>query len=68
MMSGLITNAHSVKQQLDQLTDQASSGLIGNTYAGLGTGASVSLNLEPQIANMQTWQNNVDAAPRGAWV
>lgn len=62
MMSSLVTDAASVKQNLDQLTNQASTGLIGNTYAGLGSGASVSLDLRPQIANVQTWQNNVNAA------
>jgi flagellar hook-associated protein 3 FlgL len=62
MMSSLISNASTVRQQLDQLTDQASSGLISNTYAGLGSGASVSLDLRPQITAMQTWQNNVDAS------
>ena len=45
-----------------QLTNQASTGLIADNYAGLGTGAPVSLDLQPQIANLQTWQNNVDAA------
>ena len=40
MMNSLVTNAASVKQRLDQLISQASSGLIGNTYAGLGEGAS----------------------------
>src|SRR5277367_149267 len=62
MMNSLVTNAATVKQRLDQLISQASSGLIGNTYAGLGAGASISLNLEPQVANMQTLQNNVDVA------
>jgi flagellar hook-associated protein 3 FlgL len=61
-MSGLIADSASIKQNLDTLTDQASTGLIGDTYAGLGTGAPVSLDLSPQIANMQTWQNNVGAA------
>ncbi len=62
MMSGLVANAASVKQKLDRLTNQVSTGLEGDTYAGLGSGASVSLDLRPQIASMQTWQNNVDAA------
>lgn len=62
MMGSLVANAASVKQKLNQLTNQASTGLVGNTYAGLGSGASVSLDLRPQIAGMQTWQNNVDAA------
>jgi flagellar hook-associated protein 3 FlgL len=62
MLGTLIGNASSVKQQLNTLTTQVSSGLIGNTYAALGTGASISLDLRPQLANLQTWQNNVDAS------
>lgn len=62
MMSSLVANAASVKQKLDQLTNQASTGLVGDTYAGLSSGASVSLDLRPQIASMQTWQNNMDAS------
>jgi flagellar hook-associated protein 3 FlgL len=62
MLGSLIANASSVKQKLNTLTNQASTGLVGDTYAGLGTGASVSLDLRPQMANVQTWQNNVDAS------
>ena len=62
MLGRLIANASVTAARLDTLTNQASTGLIGDTYAGLGTGASVSLDLRPQIANLQTWQNNVDAA------
>lgn len=61
-LGSLIANASSVKQKLNALTNQASSGLIGDTYAGLGTGASVALDLRPQVANLQTWQNNIDAS------
>ena len=35
---------------------------MSNTYAGLGSGAAVSLNLNPQIATLQTWQNNINQA------
>ncbi len=62
MLGSLIANAGTVRQKLDLLTQQASTGLIGTTYAGLGSGASVSLNLRPQITALQTWQNNVDAS------
>ena len=62
MLSSLIANAGSVRQKLDLLTNQASTGLIGTTYAGLGNGAPVSLDLRPQITAMQTWQHNVDAS------
>jgi hypothetical protein len=54
MYGSLIANASSVKQKLDTLTSQASSGLIGDTYAGLGSGAAVSLDLRPQMADLQT--------------
>jgi flagellar hook-associated protein 3 FlgL len=58
----LVANAETTHKQLDKLTNQASTGLIANDYAGLGNGASVSLNLRPQVASLQTWQNNIDAA------
>lgn len=61
-MGTLIAQSNAVKQKLVTLTNQASSGLVGTTYAGLGAGASTSLDLRPQIANLQTWQNNVNAA------
>jgi len=61
-LARLIQDSTTVHSRLDTLTNQASTGLVGDTYAGLGTGASVSLDLRPQIANLQTWQNNVDAA------
>ena len=62
MLGSLIAQSASVRQKLDQLTNQASSGLVGNSYAGLGAGAPVSLNLRPQIATLQAWQSNLDAA------
>jgi flagellin-like hook-associated protein FlgL len=62
MMNRLIADSVAVHQKLDRLAGQASTGLVGDTYAGLGTGAPTSLDLRPQIANLQTWQSNVDAA------
>ncbi len=61
-LSRLILDSAATRHRLDTLTNQASTGLVADNYAGLGTGAPVSLALHPQIANMQTWQNNVDAA------
>jgi flagellar hook-associated protein 3 FlgL len=58
----LVQDSTIIHGRLDKLTNQASTGLIADNYAGLGTGASVSLDLRPQIACLQTWQNNVDAA------
>src|ERR1022692_4098124 len=61
-MSGLISNAANVRQQLQTLTNQVSTGLISTSYAGLGSGAAVSLDLSPEIANLQTWQTNINQA------
>lgn len=61
-MSRLISDAASVRQQLETLTNQASTGLVGSTYAGLGSGAPIALNLNPQLANITTWQANINQA------
>jgi flagellar hook-associated protein 3 FlgL len=58
----LIANSTSVHQQLDTLTEQASTGLVSQTYAGLGGGASISLNLNPQLTALQTYQNDIGQA------
>jgi len=67
-MASLISDSAAVKQNLDLLTNQISTGLVSDTYAGLGSGAAVSLNLEPQIATLQTWQNNINQAASGMQV
>jgi len=61
-MSSLISNAAIVRQKLETLTNQASTGLVGTTYAGLGGGAAVALDLNPELANLQTWQANINQA------
>lgn len=61
-MSSLISDASNIRQQLETLTNQASTGLVGSTYAALGTGASISLDLNPQLANLTTWQANINQA------
>jgi flagellin-like hook-associated protein FlgL len=58
----LIANSANVHQQLDTLTEQASTGLVSETFAGLGGEASVSLNLNPQLTALQTYQNNIGQA------
>src|ERR1700733_7394308 len=58
----LIANSTNVHQQLDTLTEQVSTGLISQTYAGLGSGANTSLDLNPQLTALKTYQNNIDQA------
>ena len=62
LLGTLIANSATVRQQLDTLTVQAGNGLIADTYAGLGSGAGVSLNLNPQVAALQNAQSNINAA------
>jgi flagellar hook-associated protein 3 FlgL len=58
----LTANASKIHQQLSVLTEQASTGLIADTYAGLGNGAAVSLDLNPQLTALQTYKSNIDRA------
>ena len=61
LLGQLIQNSGDVRHRLDTLTAQASSGLISNTYAGLGSGSSVSLAVQPRLDSIKTWQANIDA-------
>ena len=58
----LIGNATLVRQHLDQLTEQSSTGLVSQTYGGLGASAAVSLNLRPQLQSITSYQQNITAA------
>ncbi len=58
----LTANSTTLRQQVNILTEQASSGLVAPTYAGLGTGAAVALDLNPQLTALQTWQTNIGRA------
>jgi flagellar hook-associated protein 3 FlgL len=59
----LIANSTTVRQQLNTLTEQVSTGLVAQTYAGLPAGgANVSLNLNPQLKALQTNQDNINQA------
>ena len=58
----LLTDSATIRQHLDTLLQQAGSGLLANTYAGLGNGAAMSLSLAPQIAAQTAWSKGIDAA------
>ena len=62
IMPTLIADAGNVHQQLDTLTQQVSTGLVSQTYAGLGSQAGVALNLSPQLNSLQVYQNNISQA------
>jgi flagellar hook-associated protein 3 FlgL len=60
--AALLRDSATIRQQLDTLLQQAGSGRVADTYAGLGGAAAASLVLAPQIAEQQGWQKNIDAA------
>ncbi len=62
MLRALIANSTAVHQQLDTLTEQVSTGLVSQSYAGLGSGAGISLDLNPQLNALSTAQTNINEA------
>ena len=61
-ISRLVSNSNTVRDQLDQTNEQVASGLISDTYSGLGNQARTSLSLAPAIAHQTAWSQNIDAA------
>jgi flagellar hook-associated protein 3 FlgL len=68
LLGQLIRDSQTVSKRLDVLTEQASSGLISQTYSGLSAGGAVSLKLNPQMDALQTWQDNIGQATGGMQV
>jgi flagellar hook-associated protein 3 FlgL len=62
LLGQLVADGGAVRQRLDTLTEQLSTGKIATTYAGLGEGARVSLDLNPAIAHQEAWQSGIDHA------
>ena len=62
-MTQIINNAAATLQQLNTLTEQSSSGLISQTYAGLGGGAAQTvLSVSPQISSANAQISAINAA------
>ncbi len=59
LLGRVVADSAATKQQLDTLTEQVSSGLIGDTYAGLGGSASTALALQSAVAQQQNWSTNI---------
>jgi flagellar hook-associated protein 3 FlgL len=62
VLGELTAGLDQIRQNFDALTEQASSGLIANTYSGLGAGAPIALALGPQVEHLQIAQSNIAAA------
>ena len=57
-----------IKQTFDTLTQQASSGMVSTTFAGLKSSVAVALTLSPQIDGLRSAQSNIAAASGPAQV
>lgn len=57
----VLTQAGLVRDKLDLLTRQASTGQVADSHGGLGTGAATSLSLRPAITRIAAWQANIGA-------
>jgi flagellar hook-associated protein 3 FlgL len=68
VLGQLTASLTQIKQNFDTLTEQASSGMISNTYAGLGGTAPIALSLGPQIDSLTIAQSNIAAASGPAQV
>jgi len=58
----LADDGATVRKQLAQVQEQAATGRVSDTYAGLGVQARTSLDLRPTIAHQAVWQSNIDSA------
>ena len=59
----LISGSATVKAKLDQLTAQASSGDVSDSYGGYaGSAAQTMFDISPQIAHATVLESNIDAA------
>jgi flagellar hook-associated protein 3 FlgL len=62
ILGTLTSDSNAIKSQLDTTLQQQSTGLVSHTYSGLGVNAQTSLDLNPEVAHLQTWQNNIAVA------
>lgn len=62
LLGTLIGHGVDLRQRLDRLNAQAATGQVSEDFAGLGGGAAVSLDLRPNLASLERWQTNIDAA------
>lgn len=59
LLAQLVADSTATQTQMNKLTRQSASGKVADTYGGLGTTASVSINLRPQMAQLQAWQQSI---------
>ena len=58
----LVADSQSVNQHMDKLAAQEGSGLVSDSYGGMGASSQTALTLLPQIAQSTVLQNNINVA------
>lgn len=58
----LVQDSAAAQTRVTTTSQQASTGLVAQTYAGLGPDAQVSLNLRPALAQVDVYSQNITAA------
>ncbi len=62
LLGMLASQSATVRQRMDVLSQQAATGQKSATYAGLGDGAKISIDLRPQLQRIDTYTNNISQA------
>ena len=62
LLGMLTADSASVRLRLDTLTLQAATGKTADSYAGLGIGAKISIDLRPQLQRIDIYTNNISQA------
>jgi flagellar hook-associated protein 3 FlgL len=62
LMGQLIADSNAIQNRMATLTQQSASGKVSGNYAGLGSGAQVSMDLRAEMAQQQTWINGISTA------
>lgn len=62
LLGYLVGESGTIQSRLTQLSQQASSGLVAQTYGGMGAAAQISLNLRPQLSEVAAYGQNITSA------
>lgn len=62
IMAQLAANASQSQLLVDKLTEQSSTNLVSTSYSGLGDQVGTALTLQPQVAQIATWQQTISQA------
>lgn len=58
----LVQDSAAIQSRVTTTSQQASTGLVAQTYGGLGAQAQVSLNLRPELAQVDVYAQNITTA------